>query len=89
MENILESYSDFLNESRSETSKIAKRANSTQGTVIEVEKALSNLSSKDISYAVMNHLKENGKELSALEIEKILIQMRKIYGGNISIQISE
>jgi ribosomal protein L11 len=79
---VKESYEEFVNEVRSESSKIAKRANSKKGTVEAVQDFLSELTAEEISEIVSKKL-----DIPEKEAKNILKQMGKIYGGNISITI--
>ena len=79
---VKESYGEFVNEVRSESSKIAKRANSKKSTVEEVQDFLSELTAEEMTGLVSKKL-----NIPEKEARNILKQMGKIYGGNISITI--
>lgn len=82
MGKIVESYGEFINEVRSESSKIAKRAKSSKGTVDAIQDFLDQLSADDVADLVASKL-----GIPSSEAKNILKHMGKIYGGNISVTI--
>ena len=84
MEEILESYDDFVNEARSDSSKIAKKSGTNKQTVNKIQDALNNLTNEDVAKAISNQIGEDSKL-----VEKVLKAMGKVYAGDLQIRIQQ